>query len=79
MENTVRIFVGGGMSFEVPRTYYDEAITMATLTGRVWFVGLKGTDEVEVGPDRLQLLANGCHSVAWIMPMNSKMTEGEAA
>jgi len=79
MENTVRIFVGGGMSFEVPRRYYDEALTMATLQRKVWFVGLKNPGLVEVGPDRLQLLANGCHSVAWIMPMNSKMTEGEAA
>lgn len=74
MSNTVRIFVGGGMSFEVPRKAYDEALTMATLQRKVWFVGLHKAGAVEVGPSRAELYASGCEHIAWVSPLNSGMS-----
>lgn len=69
MNNTVRIFIGAGMSFEVPRGAYDEALTMATLSRKVWFVGLT-KEGVEVGPSRADLFAKGCDQIAWVTPLN---------
>lgn len=73
--NTVRIFVGAGASFEVPRGYYDEALLMATLSRKVWYVGLKW-DGVEVGPSRLALLDKGCDRIGWIVPADKILAAG---
>jgi hypothetical protein len=73
--NTVRIFVGAGMSFDVPRSYYDEALLMATLQRKVWYVGLK-RDGVEVGPIRADLLDKGCYCIGWIVPASKILASG---
>jgi hypothetical protein len=66
------------MSFEVPRQFYDEALLMATLQRKVWYVGLK-RDGVEIGPSGLDLLDKGCSHIAWICPANYAMAKGGRA
>ena len=75
MPNTVRIFVGAGMSFEVPRAAYDEALLMATVSRKIWFVGLT-KDGCEVGPSRECLFAKGCAHIAWVMPASKILASG---
>jgi hypothetical protein len=67
-DSTVRIMVGGGMDFHIPRKAYDEALTMATLQRKVWFVGIMPNGAAEVHPIRQELLDKGCEQVAWITP-----------
>lgn len=76
--NTVRIFVGAGASFEVPRPVYDEALTMATLQRRIWYVGLHRSGRCEIAPNRLDLLDKGCGAIAWVCPAEHAMAIGEA-
>jgi hypothetical protein len=73
--NTVRIFVGAGMSFEIPRHAYDEALTLATVSRKVWYVGLR-RDGVEIGPSRLDLLDKGCDRIGWIVPADKILASG---
>lgn len=65
---TVSIWLGGGKVMMVPKKSYDEALTMATLTNRRWYVGLTRDGACEVGPFFDELAAKGCSEIAFISP-----------
>jgi hypothetical protein len=63
----VRIFVGAGMSFDVPRDAYDEAQVLARQHRRVVFVGLMPVGCM-VSMNRHELMREGAIAVSWITP-----------
>jgi hypothetical protein len=70
--STVRIFVGAGMSIEVPRDAYDEALREAMQFRRVMFVGLTKTGCL-VGSSAKELTEKGCFQLAFITPMDAAL------
>lgn len=71
--SVARVFIGAGLSFDVPRSIWDDATFQATRGRRVMFVALMPKGEYLISSSHDFLMGKGATAVAWITPQDSSL------